>query len=117
MTPQRICDTRTSFRCGPSLRQDGTTRIALDGFPYEPVAPTAVVGNFTATRSIAPGYLTVWPSAGEARPDVFDHPISISASKRRANHVVLGAGSERSWSVYTESGSDILFDIDGYFTA
>jgi len=55
MTPQRICDTARASAADPAWRQDGTTRIALRTASRTAGRANASVGNFTATRSIAPG--------------------------------------------------------------
>lgn len=113
LTPRRICDTRSDHRCGSSLQPSRTTTIELTGF--EPVVPSAVVGNLTATRAIGPGFTTVWPAGMGTRPEVSTINVDRTG-QTRANQVILGAGLNRTWEVFSESGGDIILDIDGFFT-
>jgi hypothetical protein len=83
---------------------------------FEPVEPSAVVGNLTATRATGPGFTTVWPTGMAARPEVSTLNVDRT-DQTRANQVMLGAGLGRSWAVFSESGGDIIVDVDGYFTS
>ena len=60
------------------------------------------------------GYLTTWP-AGEAQPLVAT--LNSPDGRIKANAAIVAAGTNHSVSVYVTDTTDLVIDIDGYFTA
>ena len=116
LTPSRILDTREA------IGVPGTRPIAADtmvdllvagrgGVPVSGV--TAVVLNVTAADALAPGFVTVWPS-GTTRPDASS--LNVTAGGQNiANLVVVPLGAGGHVSLYTQSGTQLVADVEGWF--
>ena len=119
LTPCRVVDTRNangpfggppigghSFRSFP-LSQSGNPC----GIPATAVAYSL---NVTVVPGPSLGYLTIWP-AGEGQPVV--STMNSPDGRVKANAAIIPAGaSSGSVSVYVTDTTNVILDIDGYFT-
>ena len=78
-----------------------------------PAGTKAVVLNVTATRSAAPGYITVWPDG--AMPLASNLNIEL-AGQTVPNLVIVPVGADGSIRLFTSGGTDLIVDILGRFT-
>ena len=60
------------------------------------------------------GYLTIWPT-GQVQP--YMSTMNSPNSRVKANAAIVSAGYEDAVSVYATDTTDVILDIDGYFTA
>ncbi len=112
VTPCRLVDTRSSG--GPI--QGGSSRdfvvTQLGGCNISSSA-AAYSLNVTVVPHAALGYLTIWPT-GEAQPVV--STINSPDGRTKANAAIVPAGTGGAVSVYASNTTDVILDIDGYFT-
>jgi len=126
LTPFRVLDTRVNsgypgqgatLSAGTQINFFPGTRTFLPWTTPVPIDATAVVLNVTATNTTAPGFLTLWatntptnplasnlnwPSAGTTIPNRVIVPIDPITGKV---------------SIYSNVGTDVVVDVDGYFAA
>ena len=115
VSPYRLVDTRDPANGGPYKPSAGT-QITVPvrgraGIPTTGVA--AVVVNATVTNTNNAGFFTLWPS-GTTRP-VVSNLNAEHANQTIANHVTTPV-TDAGFDVYTQSGSDLLADVTGWFT-
>jgi hypothetical protein len=114
LTPARSLDTRDGTG-GVTTRPAGTTVdvqvTGRGGVPDSGVS--AVILNATVVNPTGPGYLTVFP-AGTAMPLASD--LNYATGEIRPNLVVVKVGAGGKVSLYTSTGTDVVFDVAGYFT-
>ncbi len=77
-----------------------------------PTTAAAYSLNLTVVPHGPLGYLTIWPT-GAAQPTV---STLNSDGRIKANAAIVGAGTGGAVSVYVTNTTDLLLDIDGYFT-
>jgi hypothetical protein len=113
LPPARLVDTRTS---GGKFAA-GTTRtygvLARGGVPATGVE--AILANLTATRTAGTGWLT-WFPAGQPRPTASNLNWN-TAGATVANTASGGLGSGGQISVYAAATTDVIIDVNGYFTS
>jgi uncharacterized repeat protein (TIGR03803 family) len=78
-----------------------------------PTTAAAFSLNVTAVPPGPLGYLTLWPT-GENRPIV--STLNSLDGRTKANAAIVPAGTNGAVSVYVSDSSNVLLDIDGYFT-
>ena len=120
-TPTRLVDTRdgTGGRQGAisstdelsvpirgvNLTVSGTTRAV-------PTAATAAALNVTVVSPSAPGFVTVYP-CGVARPLASN--LNYVAGDTVANNVIAPIGSNGSVCLFSQSSTEVIVDISGWF--
>ena len=117
LTPCRVVDTRgpNGPFGGPPI-QGGTYR----SFPLPqgacniPASAVAYSLNVTVVPHGALGYLTIWPT-GEAQPGV--STMNSPDGRTKANAAIVPAGYQEEVSIYASNTTDVLLDVNGYFTA
>jgi hypothetical protein len=118
LAPARIVDTRTGLGGATGPRQPGSTTTftaaGVGGVPSSGV--TAVVLNVTATEPAAPGFVQVFP-AGSSAPGASSSVNVDHAGQTIANLVIIGVDASGRFSVYTQSATQIVVDVFGYYTA
>jgi uncharacterized repeat protein (TIGR03803 family) len=116
LTPCRVVDTRNpSGPLGGPAIIGGTAR----SFPLPTgdcsIPDTAKVYSLNVT--VVPhgrlGYLTIWPT-GQGQPQV---STMNSDGRTKANAAIVPAGTGGAVSVYVSDTTDVLLDINGYFTS
>lgn len=118
MTPTRLLDTRvpSDITAGKPLAAGDGLDLAITGTHGIPASGvTAVALNITAAAAAGPGYITAWP-AGEAKPVVSNLNIT-AAGQNIANAAIVRIGADGKVSLYSQSGSDLVVDVLGYFVS
>ncbi len=110
LVPARAIDTRGNVRPG-----DGSmTNVTVTNVVGAPTGATAVILNVTATNTTGAGFVTVFPT-GTARPSTsnlnVDHP-----GQTRANLVIVPIGADGKVSLFTQTSTDLIVDVFGFFT-
>ncbi len=121
VTPTRIVDTRNA-----ALNPLGGTTRPEPGWTFEvPVAGNAAFGtanvsavalNATSVDTITTGYITVG-TAGTVAPGAKPTTSTMNVVRPAqvlANHAIVPVSS-RGFSMFTESGGDLIADLAGYF--
>lgn len=116
LTPARILDTRSSIGVPGTTPIPPNSSIDLlvaghGGVPATGVS--SVVLNLTAAQATAPGYVTVWPS-GQTRPTASSLNVTF-AGQNIANLVIVPLGDGGKVSLYTQSGTQLVADVAGWF--
>ena len=107
--PTRITDTRTGLGGATRLAARGTLRLAL---PALPAGTTAVALNVTSDAASGPGFATVFPcSSGLPRTST----LNFVAGDTRPNNTIVGVTG--GVCVYSSTSTEIIVDLNGYFTA
>lgn len=116
MTPCRLVDTRPPSGSGPI--QGGTA----ESFPLPqegscgsniPSNAAAYSLNVTAVPHGKLGYLTIWPT-GQPQPTA--SLMNSPDGRTKANAAIVAAGTNQAVSIYVSDTSDVVLDINGYFT-
>lgn len=110
VTPTRLLDTRSTTPVAAGTSID----VAVTSVASVPAAASAVVLNVTATNSVAAGFVTVWP-AGGSRPTVSNLNV-VGAGQTIPNLVIVPVGANGKVSMFSQSGTDLVVDIAGWFT-
>ena len=119
VSPCRIVDTRnTNGTFGGPAISGGTSRT----FPLTegdnpcgiPASAVAYSLNVTVVPQGTLGYLTIWPT-GEGQPTV--STLNSLDGRIKANAAIVPAGTPNgSVSVYVTNTTNVVLDINGYFT-
>ncbi|MGD0908065.1 MAG: choice-of-anchor D domain-containing protein, partial [Candidatus Acidiferrales bacterium] len=118
VTPCRLVDTRTTPDgqfAGPSIT-GGTSRnftISQNTTCNIPSTAAAYSLNVAVIPSGSLGYLTLWP-AGQTQPVVAT--VSSIDGRVRSNAAIVPAGTGGAISVFASNTTDMVMDINGYFT-
>ena len=108
LAPTRVFDTRSSR--APFVAGDSRTVYLTAVVPR---TAAAVVLNLTVTTTPAPGFFTVW-AAGGGRPNTSNLNVA-SSGDTVANQVIVPI-SDGAVNVFSQSGGEVIVDVDGYFT-
>jgi hypothetical protein len=117
LPPARILETRAA---NGQIGYAGSTPTAgqiveLDVFASKAAIPPSartVVLNVTATNPTTPGYVTVWP-CGADRPKA--STLNLAAGETQSNAVVAGLGVDGKVCIFTQGGTDLIADLNGFF--
>ncbi len=112
VTPCRLLDTRQEGGPIPGGTTESFTLPGSGGCNI-PTSAAAYSLNVTVSPHGPLGYLTIWPQ-GEVQP--FASTLNSSDGRIKANAVIV-PGSNNQVSVYVTDLTDLILDIDGYFTA
>ncbi len=112
ITPTRVLDTRNEH-VAPTAPQSSLTRRIGSTIVVPPDASIAVAANITATATSGAGYITVWPAHTD-RP-IVSNINAAAAGQTIANAVIVPLG-QNDVSVFTQSGTHIVIDIEGWYT-
>lgn len=111
VTPCRLADTRQG-----SPIQGGTWDVfvvpQLGGCNIPPNA-TAYSLNITVAPHGPLGYLTIWPAE---RTMPYASTMNSPDGRTKANAAIVPAGAGGAVSAYVTDTTDVILDIDGYFT-
>ncbi len=78
-----------------------------------PTTAAAYSLNVTVVPHGTLGYITIWPT-GEAQPTI--STMNSLDGRIKANAAIVPAGSDNTVSVYASNTTDLVLDIDGYFS-
>ena len=115
ITPARLLDTRTPgpASSGRPIASGGSLTLPITGRGGVPGSGVeAVALNVTATRTIAPGYVTAWP-ANTPMPGTSSLNV-VAAGRTVPNHVLAPINGGAA-AFYSFGGTDLLVDAMGYW--
>ena len=113
VTPCRLVDTRQT----DNPIQGGTFQFFVVpqlGGCNIPATAAAYSLNVTVVPHQPLGYLTIWPAG---RPQPYVSTMNSPDGRTKANAAIIPAGASGAVSVYATATTDVILDIDGYFTA
>gem|GEM_PF-558501 len=111
--PNRIVDSRSGVGgyFGKVL-QGGTRDFKVAGTDGIPVDATAMALTVTVTEPDLGGFVTVSPS-GQPRPLASN--LNFASGQTIANAVVVGVGTDDSFSVYASARLHVIVDVTGFY--
>ena len=115
--PTRLLDTRSANGVPTTsiVPSGGRIDVQVTGrLPVPAAGVSAVVLNLTATESVGPGFVTVWP-AGQGQPPTSNLNL-VRAGQTIPNQVIVPVGPTGQISLFTSQAAHLLFDVAGYFT-
>jgi hypothetical protein len=116
VTPCRVMDTRSGSAPfgAPALSANSTRTVPMPASGCGlPATAKAYAVNVTVVPSGPLGYLSIWPS-GQPRPLV--STLNSFEGKVVANNAIVPAGTAGSLDVYVTDRTDVILDVNGYFT-
>src|SRR6266481_1565133 len=118
VTPCRIVDTRGPAGTfgGPSLPASAPRNFPLPTGPCAgiPASVSAYSLNITVTNTLGPGFISIYPQGGSA-PLV--STLNYLAGQTLANAAIVPAGTSGGVTVVAGvSGTDLIIDINGYYS-
>jgi recombinational DNA repair protein RecR len=121
LSPARLLETRPGNVTVDGKQQgEGTsaagsiTEVQITGRATVPDDATAIVLNVTATGTKAPGFLTVFP-CGQATPTASN--LNYGNDTTIANAVTTKIGTSGKICIYTSAETNLITDINGYYSA
>ena len=113
--PERLLDTR--FGLGyvgakPAAGDVVQLQITGVGATQVPSSAAAVVLNVTGTGATNDGFVTVWP-CGQSRPLASN--LNLTKGATAPNLVVVKLGDAGKVCLFTQSGTHLVADVNGYF--
>ena len=118
VTPSRLVDTRDPGNTpltGPIPATTGITVQTAGRFGI-PSGVAAVALNATITAAAAPGFVQVYPTGG-ATPGASSNINAERTGQTIANATYTSVDGSGHFSIYTQSGGQLLADVAGWFTA
>ena len=116
ITPCRVLDTRNAAGPfgGPFLAGGQSRSFALpQGACGLPSSAQAYSLNLTVVPRGGLGFVTIWPT-GQTQPNV--STLNSHDGRIKANAAIVPAGTSGAVSVYASDATDVLLDVNGYFT-
>lgn len=116
--PARILDTRP----GPGQQDYSgakpvagqTVSLKVAGVGPVPASVKAVILNLTGTEAAAPGFVSAWPG-GQPRP--LTSVLNLTTSgQTRSNAVYVPVGADGTIQLFTQSGTHLVADVNGWLT-
>jgi uncharacterized repeat protein (TIGR03803 family) len=111
LTPCRLVDTRKGQPLPGGTSQDFI--IPQLGGCNIPSNAAAYSLNVTVVPHGPLGYLTIWPTE---RTEPYVSTMNSPDGRIKANAAIVPAGASGAVSVYVTDTTDVILDIDGYFT-
>ena len=118
LTPARLLETRAGETTidgqsqGAGLRPAGTTTtVQITGRGGAPAVVATVVINITATATLAPGFITVYP-CDQPRPNASNLNHSIGTTV--ANNVIVKVSNAGTICIYNHAPTQLIADINGH---
>jgi uncharacterized repeat protein (TIGR03803 family) len=119
--PCRLVDTRTQSGGGGPIPGGSFETFILPNLAesgkFCPAFSLASAAAYSLNVSVVPpgplGYLTIWP-AGRTRPLV--STMNSVDGRVKANAAIVPAGASAAVNVFVSNTTDVVLDIDGYFT-
>jgi hypothetical protein len=117
VTPCRVVDTRgpNGPFGGPAFGAGEQRNYAIPSGPCPgiPSSAAAYSLNVTVVPHHSLNFLTTWPT-GLTQPAI--STLNSYDARIKANAAIVPAGDSASVTVYTTDATDVILDIDGYFT-
>lgn len=118
-TQGRVLDTRAASQVGAyrsRMYANSWRTVQVSGHAGVPAGAVAVTVSFTAVDPSGPGVLHAAP-AGVADPTTSTSFLNFVTHRTQSNSAVVGLGADGAITVATTSGTDLLVDVQGYYTA
>lgn len=120
LTPVRAADTRVGEGAGVPfpvvkgpLAPQTPLEVPVAGLFAVPADAGAVSLNVTVAQPDAPGFVTVYPCG---QPWPFASNLNFVTGQTTPNAVVTGLGGEGKVCVYSQVATDVVVDLNGWFT-
>jgi hypothetical protein len=118
VTPCRLLDTRITPNgpfAGPSISGGTSRNFTIPQSTTCNIPPTAAAYslNVAVIPSGPLGFLTLWPT-GQTQP--MAATVSSIDGRVRSNAAIVPAGTNGAISVFASNTTDLVMDINGYFT-
>jgi hypothetical protein len=116
VTPCRVVDTRNPNGPfgGPEMEAQSTRSFSIPaGSCYVPPTASAYSVNVTVVPDGPLSYLTLWAAAS---PQPFVSTLNSWDGTVVANAAIVPAGLNGAVSVFVTNRTQVILDIDGYFT-
>ena len=117
VTPVRILDTRDGTGIVGShparMGRGAILEVQVAGLNGVPLDASAVLVNVTITGASGPGYATAWPCG---RPRPVASFLNFIRGVDRAGLAPVRIGATGKVCVYVSEGTDVVADLNGYFT-
>jgi hypothetical protein len=113
-SPTRLLDTRFGIGWNAPASNGQPIALQVAGNAAVPADASAVFINVTATNTLGAGFLTVWP-CGQAQPTASN--LNFGRRTTVANLVVAGIGAAGQVCMATNTTTDVVADVSGYFPA
>ena len=114
--PERLLETRPVplgyVGAKPSAGQTVELQVTGAGATVVPTSAVTVVLNVTGTEATATGFVTVWP-CGQPKPTASN--VNLAAGGTSPNLAIVAVGSGGKVCLFTQSGTHLLADVQGYF--
>ncbi len=115
LAPSRLLDTREGNGAPLDWVDPGAAvGLQVTGRGGVPAGATGAVMNVTATFTLFPGFVTVWPS-GAAMPVASNLNIERFL-QTIPNHTTATLSPTGGVSLFTQGGADLIADVFGYYT-
>jgi len=116
VTPCRLVDTRPQNGGSGPIPGGSSANFAVPqlGGCNIPGSASAYSLNVTVVPNSVLGYLSIWPT-GEDQP--FVSTMNSLDGRVKANAAIVPAGISGAVSVFVSNTSNVVLDIDGYFTS
>jgi len=111
VAPSRLADTRLA-PCGCTRIDERSIRVVVAGRDGVPSSISAAAVTVTATGSVAPGFVTAFPS-GQPLPAT--STLNVMAGEDASNSTIVPIGADGSIDLYASVATDIIVDITGVF--
>jgi hypothetical protein len=112
--PLRVLNTFSSSTSAPQVAATGMASAQIEGANGIPASGvTAVVLNVTVAHTAGAGFLTAWGD-GTQRPKTSN--VNWSKGQITSNLVTVPLSGDGWVDFYTNSATDILADVQGYYT-
>lgn len=119
-TPTRVLDTRPAAAIGPAAligdRWPGRiVDVPIESIPgVDPSRVTAIAANVTVVEAERAGYTQAFPT-GRSALSGFSNSNVDEPGQTRPNLMIVPVGADRTISIYSTSGGDLLVDVLGTF--
>jgi hypothetical protein len=120
MTPCRVVDTRPNSGLTGAFGQPGLVGGGSRTFPIPSSSTCSIpasAGAYSFNVTVVPpgflDYITMWPT-GQAKP--FVSTVNSYLGTVAANAAIMPAGTNGSIDVYASQNTDLIIDINGYYT-
>ncbi|MCB1250037.1 MAG: CocE/NonD family hydrolase [Acidimicrobiales bacterium] len=119
VNPERLLDTRPGMQVGysgakPTAGQTIELDVTSVGATQVPDDAEAVVLNVTGVAATNDGHVTVWP-CGAPQPNASN--LNLRQGQTAPNLVISGIGAGGKVCLFTNAGTDLIADIDGWYPA
>lgn len=121
LNPARILETRAGLTTIDGLQQGSgqvaagsITTLAVTGRPGVPAGIAAVALNVTVTEPNRAGYATVYPCG---TPPPLASNLNYTSGLTIPNLVISKLGPAGTVCIFTQEGTHLVADVDGYFPA